>query len=65
MALNTCLSFDGDCRQALESYARLLDGKVMAMMTFGELPPQEGCGDIPASAKDVVMHGASTSTGAC
>ena len=37
MALNTCLSFDGDCRQALESYARLLDGKVMAMMTFGDM----------------------------
>lgn len=58
MQLNTYLSFDGDCRQALESYARLLGGEVMAMMTFGEMPPQEGCAEIPASFKDRIMHGA-------
>ena len=57
MALSTYLSFDGDCRQALESYARLLDGKVLAMMTFGEMPPQAGSGEMPASVRDRIMHG--------
>ena len=32
MQLTTCLASDGDCRQALESCARLLGGKVVAMM---------------------------------
>ncbi|UNK58507.1 VOC family protein [Pseudoxanthomonas daejeonensis] len=57
MQLNTYLSFGGDCRQALESYAELLGGTVMGMMTFGEMPPQEGCGEMPASVKDRIMHG--------
>lgn len=57
MQLNTYLSFNGDCRQALESYARIFGGKVLAMMTFAEMPPQEGCGEIPAAARDLVMHG--------
>jgi PhnB protein len=57
MQLNTYLSFDGDCRRALESYATLLGGKVVAMMSFGEMPPQEGCGEMPAALKDRIMHG--------
>jgi PhnB protein len=57
MQLTTYLAFDGDCRQALESYAALFGGKVMAMMRFGEMPPQEGCGEIPASVQDRIMHG--------
>ncbi|AKC86511.1 VOC family protein [Pseudoxanthomonas suwonensis] len=57
MPLNTYLSFDGDCRQALESYAALLGGKAMAMMTFGEMPPSEECPEPPAAVKERIMHG--------
>ncbi|HET6396009.1 MAG TPA: VOC family protein [Pseudoxanthomonas sp.] len=55
MKLNTYLSFDGDCRQAFDFYARLLGGKVLAMMTFGEMP--EDCGPVAPEARDRVMHG--------
>lgn len=54
MQLNTYLSFNGDCRQALEFYADKLGGKIIAMMTFAETP---GCEDLPES-KDKIMHGA-------
>lgn len=60
MQLNTYLGFDGDCRQALESYAKLLGGKVMAMMTFAEMPAgdgSDGCGPLPDAMKDRIMHG--------
>lgn len=64
MQLNTYLSFDGDCRPALESYARLFGGKIMSMMTFGEMPGGDGgdgggdgCGPVPDALKHLVMHG--------
>lgn len=56
MQLNTYLSFDGDCRQALETYAALIGGKVLAMMDFSEMPPQEGC-ELPAEVAGRIMHG--------
>ncbi len=54
MRLNTYLSFNGDCRQALEFYARHLGGQVSAMQTFGDTP---GCDQLPAEARDLIMHG--------
>jgi len=38
MKLNTYLHFDGQCREAFETYARVLGGKVAALMTYGEAP---------------------------
>ena len=39
MKIVTSLSFQGQCREALEFYARILGGKVTAAFPFGEGPP--------------------------
>ncbi len=54
MKLCTYLSFDGQTREALEFYAKVLKGKVTAMMTFGETPAAE---HVAASAHQSIMHG--------
>ncbi len=54
MRLNTYLSFDGNCREALEFYAAHVGGKITAMMTYGEMP---GCEQMPAQTKTAIMHG--------
>jgi PhnB protein len=35
------LSFDGCCREAFEFYAKVLDGRIAAMLTNGETPAGE------------------------
>ena len=36
MHINPYLFFDGNCREAFETYARLLGGEVTLMLTYGE-----------------------------
>lgn len=36
------LNYKGDCREAFEFYAKLLDGKVTDIFTFGEAPGGSG-----------------------
>ena len=48
MKIVTSLSFQGQCREALEFYARILGGKVTAAFPFGEGPP-----DMPVDPKSV------------
>jgi PhnB protein len=53
MDLNTYLSFDGTCEAALKFYEKVLGGKIVAMMTYAEMP-----GSTPMS-KDLqkkIMH---------
>jgi PhnB protein len=38
MQLNPYLSFDGQCEAAFKFYERFLDGKIVAMMTYGGSP---------------------------
>jgi PhnB protein len=33
------LNFKGDCREAFEFYAKVLDGEITGIFTFGEAPP--------------------------
>ena len=54
MRLTTYLSFDGNTREALEFYARVFNGKVIDMMTFGESAARD---HVPASVHDKIMHG--------
>lgn len=57
------LSFHGECREAFATYKRIFGGEVF-QITYGEAPPQpedaapppEGCGDVGASAGDLIMH---------
>lgn len=55
MKLSTYLAFDGECRQAFETYARVLGGKITFMMTNGESPMAD---KTPPEAKDRIMHAA-------
>ena len=45
MTLNIYLTFDGDCREALEFYRDVFGGEYSALMTFGEGPSDM---DVPA-----------------
>jgi len=64
MRLNPYLSFDGNCRQAFEFYAGVLGGRMMAMLSYADMPadarpaqPAEGCGAPDMTAmKDKIMH---------
>jgi PhnB protein len=54
MKLNSYLMFDGNCETALKFYAKVLGGKVEAMMPYGDTP---ACEHVPASHRDKIMHG--------
>jgi PhnB protein len=47
MDLNAYLMFDGTCAAAFKFYEKALGGKIVAMMTYGEMP-----GDHAAMSKD-------------
>ena len=53
MALNTYLTFDGNCREAFEFYRSVFGGEFASFQTFGDGPP-----DMPVSdeEKGRVMH---------
>ncbi len=53
MALNTYLTFDGNCREAFEFYRSVFGGEFTEFQTFGDGPP-----DMPVSdaEKNRVMH---------
>jgi uncharacterized glyoxalase superfamily protein PhnB len=38
MKLNPYLNFDGTCQDAMETYAKILGGEILAMMRFDEMP---------------------------
>src|SRR5690606_38243786 len=54
MKIVPSLSFRGQCREAFEFYARVLDGKITAAMPYGDMP----AGDMPVDPKykDWLMH---------
>ena len=53
MALNTYLTFDGNCREAFEFYRSVFGGEFSILQTFADGPP-----DMPLSdeIRDQVMH---------
>ncbi len=53
MALNTYLTFDGNCREAFEFYRSVFGGEFAEFRTFGDGPP-----DMPVSEaeKNHVLH---------
>ncbi|ROU08493.1 VOC family protein [Lysobacter enzymogenes] len=54
MQFTTYLSFDGDCREAFETYQAILGGKIHALMPFGDNP---GCEGLAAAEREKIMHG--------
>jgi PhnB protein len=53
MNLGPHLHFRGNCREAFDFYAKLMRGKVVFCMTFGESP---AAGEVPAALRDQVIH---------
>jgi PhnB protein len=53
MRFSTHLIFDGQCRDAFEYYAGLLDAKIITMLTFGESPLGE---KVPPDWHPKVLH---------
>jgi PhnB protein len=53
MQIHPYLTFDGDCAEALATYARVLGGTLEARHTFGGSPMAK---DMPPEWQDRVMH---------
>lgn len=51
--LNAYLSFDGECREAMNHYAKVLGGTLDAMITYGDTP---GDPTLPAEHAGRIMH---------
>jgi PhnB protein len=47
------LSFNGNCRQAMQFYEKALDATLEALVTNGDAPMAEAC---PPEARDKIMH---------
>jgi PhnB protein len=56
MKLNAYISFNGNCREALEFYAGALGGKVISMIPYSEMPAGAGM-PISPELSDKIMHG--------
>lgn len=55
------LSFDGNCREAMRFYEKVLDGKLHALLSNAETPAAE---HIPPGNEDRIMHAYLTFDGA-
>ena len=55
MAINTYLTFAGQCEEAFKFYAKVLGGKIDAMMPHGDTP---AAGFVPANWQSKIMHAA-------
>ncbi|WOV86486.1 glyoxalase/bleomycin resistance/extradiol dioxygenase family protein [Sporosarcina oncorhynchi] len=55
MAIDIYLTFNGNCREAVEFYAEVFDTEKPKIMTFGENPPNPEY-PLPEEAKNLVMH---------
>ena len=52
MQFTTHLSFDGNCRQAFDFYAETFGARIVARVTYGEMPGSPG----PAALRDRIAH---------
>ena len=53
MDLNTYLGFDGNCAAAFKFYEKVLGGKILMTMAYGDMP---GCSDMSADVKAKIAH---------
>ena len=53
MDLNTYLMFDGNCEAAFKFYEKVLGGKIVAMMTYAEMP---GNSQMSKDLQKKIMH---------
>lgn len=55
MEISSYLSFNGNCKQAIDFYARVFECEPI-IMTYGDAPPEEGY-ETPEEIKQLIMHG--------
>lgn len=55
VAVDVYLNFNGNCREAVEFYAKVFETEQPKIMTFGEAPPDPNF-TLPDEAKNLVMH---------
>lgn len=55
MALNIYIYFNGNCREAVEFYAKVFETDPPRIMAFGDAPPDPNY-PLPEEAKHLVMH---------
>ena len=55
MKLELFLNFDGNCREAVEFYAKIFKSEVGNLMTYGDAPPEPGY-DVPEADKDKIIY---------
>jgi PhnB protein len=55
MNITPHLNFNGQCKEAFDFYAELLDGEIKFSMTWGEMPGEMGS-QCPPETKNLIMH---------
>ena len=55
-SISTYLNFPGNTREAFEFYRSVFGGELTNVMTFGEMPPQDGMPPMPEAVLDMLMH---------
>ncbi|AIQ53530.1 VOC family protein [Paenibacillus sp. FSL R7-0331] len=55
MSVDVYINFNGNCREAVEFYAKIFGNSDPQIMTFGEAPPNPDY-PLPEAAKALVMH---------
>lgn len=53
MKLNPYLNFDGTCEEAMNTYAKVLGGDIVAMMTYADMPVDSSP---PDALKKMIAH---------
>ena len=48
--------FNGDCRAAFEFYAKALGGQIIALVSYGDMPPNPDQPPLPDEAKAQLAH---------
>jgi len=56
MQIQAYLGFNGNCREAFEFYAKVLNGKIQQLFTAGDVPPDSGMPPCEDDWKDKIMH---------
>ncbi|MBZ9687835.1 VOC family protein [Clostridium estertheticum] len=55
MAVDIYINFNGNCREAVDFYAKVFETKEPQIMRFGDAPPNPEY-PLPEKAKELVMH---------
>ncbi len=56
MSVDVFLNFNGNCKEAVEFYARVFDCEQPKFMTFGEVPAGQDFPPLPDELKSLIMY---------